>query len=115
MSSPPDWLSPADVAAYLDLPGDPLADDNLMLATATVKAALERRRSDLFDASDPPVFVAGDEVKGGAVMWAGLVYQTRNSPSGFTGYGDDTVLFDALGARRAEVMRLVGWRRPVAT
>lgn len=112
MSSPPEWLSPADVAAYLDLPGDPLADDNLLLATATVKAALERRRSDLFADG---VFEASDEVKGGAVMWAGLVYQTRNAPSGFSGYGDETVLFDALGARRAEVMRLVGWRRPVAT
>lgn len=83
-----------------------------MLATATVKAALERRRSDLFADG---VFGASDEVKGGAVMWAGLVYQTRNAPSGFSGYGDETVLFDALGARRAEVMRLVGWRRPVAT
>ena len=48
-------------------------------------------------------------------MWTALVYQTRNSPSGFAGYGDETVLFDALGARRAEVMRLLGWRRPVAT
>ena len=47
-------------------------------------------------------------------MWAALVYQTRNAPSGFAGYGDETMLFDALGARRAEVMRLLGWRRPVA-
>jgi len=23
-------------------------------------------------------------------------------------------MFDALGARRAEVLRLIGWRRPVA-
>ena len=109
-----DWLTPADVAAYLDLPGDPAADDNLVLSTATVKAAVERRRSDLAT-GDPPVFVPGDEVKGGAVMWAALVYQTRNAPSGFAGYGDETVLFDSLGARRAEVMRLLGWRRPVAT
>lgn len=111
MSTPPDWLTPEDVAAYLDLPT--ADDDNLLLATASIKAALERRRSDLFT-GEPPVFVPGDEVKGGAVMWAALVFQARNAPSGFAGYGDETMLFDSLGARRAEIMRLVGWRRPVA-
>ena len=115
MAVPADWLTPEDVAAYLDLPPGAEADDNLLLATAVVKAALERRRSDLWTADVPPSFVPGEEVRGGAVMWAGLVYQTRNAPSGFTGYGDQDVLFDALGTRRAEVMRLVGWRRPVAT
>lgn len=109
MSTPPPWLTVDDVAAYLDLP---TVDDNLELATATVKAAIERRRSDLVVDG---TFVADDEVKGGAVIWAALVYQTRNAPSGFAGYGDETMLFDALGARRAEVMRWVGWRRPVAT
>jgi len=117
-----DWLTAEDVAAYLDLPGDPAADDNLLLATSTIKAAIERRRSDLWTAGDPsavppvePVFAAGDEVHGGAVQWAALVYQARNAPSGFAGYGDETMLFDTLGARRAEILRLVGWRRPVAT
>ena len=108
-----DWLTVEMVAAYLDLPGDPTLDDNLVMATATVKSAIERRRSDLF-MGDPAVFTPSDEVKGGAVIWAALIYQTRNAPSGFAGYGDETVLFDSLGARRAEVMRLVGWRRPVA-
>ena len=113
MATPPDWLTPEDVAAYLDLPT--ADDDNLLLATATIKAALERRRSDLWDRSgDPAVFTVSAEVKGGAVMWAALVFQLRNAPSGFTGYGDETMIFDALGSRRAEVMRMVGWRRPVA-
>ena len=107
-----DWLTPEDVAAYLDLPA--ADDDNLLLSTAAVKAAVERRRSDLWT-GDPPAFTPGDDVKAGAVIWAGLMFQTRNAPSGFTGYGDDTALIDSLGARRAEVMRLVGWRRPVAT
>ena len=97
-----------DVAAYLDLP---TVDDNLELATATIKAAIERRRSDL---NVDGVFTPDDEVKGGAVLWAALFYQARNAPSGYAGYGDETMLFDALGARRAEVMRLVGWKRPVA-
>jgi hypothetical protein len=111
-----DWLTPDDVGAYLDLPPAAVAgDDNLALSTAAVKAAVERRRSDLFTSLDPPVFSPGDDVRAGSIMWAALVYQTRNAPSGFAGYGDDTMLFDTLGARRAEVMRLVGWRRPVAT
>lgn len=112
MSSPPDWLTVEEVAAYLDLPGDPTGDDNLVLSTATVKAAVERRRSDLVVDG---AFVPGDDVHGGAVIWAAILYQARSSPSGFTGFGDETMIFDALGARRAEVMRLLGWRRPVAT
>jgi hypothetical protein len=112
VATPPAWLTVEDVAAYLDLPGDPTTDDNLGTSTAAVKAAVERRRDNLFDASDPPAFVPGDDVKAGAIFWAALVYQTRNAPSGFAGYGDETMLFDSLGARRAEVMRLLGWRRP---
>lgn len=113
MSSPPEWLVPEDVASYLDLPT--ADDDNLLLSTATIKAAVERRRSDLWDrTADPAVFTVSDEVKGGAVMWAALVFQLRNAPSGFSGYGDETMIFDALGSRRAEILRLVGWRRPVA-
>lgn len=113
MSTPPDWITVDDVAGYLDLPGDPAADDNLALSTAAIKAAVEGRRSDLWT-GDPPVFSPGDDVHTGSIIWAGLMYQTRNAPSGFSGYGDETMLLDTLGARRAEVMRLVGWRRPVA-
>ena len=112
MSVAPDWLTPDDVAAYLDLPS--ADDDNLLLSTAAVKAAVERRRSDLWTVDDPPVFAPGADVKGGAVIWSALMFQTRNAPSGFAGYGDDTALIDSLGARRAEVMRLIGWRRPVS-
>jgi hypothetical protein len=111
-----DWLTPDDVGAYLDLaPALVAGDDNLALATAAVKAAVERRRSDLWNrTAEPADFEPGDEVRGGAIMWAALVYQARNAPSGYAGYGDETMIFDSLGARRAEVMRLVGWRRPVA-
>lgn len=113
MTAPAPWLTVDDVAKYLDLPAATAADDdNLVTATAAVKAAVERRRSDLLDATG--AFVPGDDVKGGSVMWAALVYQSRNAPSGFAGYGDETALYDTLGARRSEVMRLIGWRRPVA-
>ena len=42
-----EWLTVEMVASYLDLPGDPTLDDNLVLSVATVKSAVERRRSDL--------------------------------------------------------------------
>jgi hypothetical protein len=115
VSSPAAWLTPEDVAGYLDLPGDVSGDDNLALSTAAIKAAVEGRRSDLWTTDDPPVFTPGESVRVGSIVWAALFYQTRNAPSGFAGYGDDTAMFDSLGARRAEVMRMVGWRRPVAT
>jgi hypothetical protein len=116
LSVPAEWLTVDDVGAYLDLPSAVVAvDDNLALSTAAVKAAVEQRRSDLFDDAVPPVFTPGDDVKGGSVIWAALVYQYRSSPSGYTGYGgDEGSLMDPLGSRRAEVMRLIGWRRPVA-
>ena len=105
----PGWLTPEQVAAYLDLPGTP--DDNLVASTAAAEAAVERRRSDLH--LDDVGAVAPADVQLGATIWAALLYQTRSSPSGFSGFGDDTQLYDVLGARRAEVMRLIGWRRPV--
>ena len=122
MSTPPPWITPDDVAAYLDLPATAATeDDNLALSTAAVKAAVERRRSDLWTGGDPTaappvpdVFTPGEDVHAGSVRWAALMYQARNAPSGFAGYGDETALFDSLGANRAEIMRLIGWRRPVA-
>jgi hypothetical protein len=110
----PDWITTDDVAAYLDLIVGPGGDDNLDLSTAVVKAAVEGRRSDLWTADDPPVFTPTETVRGGSIMWAAILYQARSSPSGPPGYGDETMIFDTLGARRAEVMRLVGWRRPEA-
>jgi len=108
-------MTPEDVAAWLDLPTVSADDDNLLLSTAAIKAAVERRRSDLFDDSDPPVFVAPDDVRTGSILWASILYQARSSPSGFPGYGDEaSTIFDPLGARRAEVLRLIGWRRPTS-
>jgi hypothetical protein len=112
VSTAPDWITPEDVAGYLDLPTAD-GDDNLTLSTAAVKAAVEGRRADLWDRTvDPAVFLPPDHVRTGAIIWAGLVYQTRNAPSGFAGYGDETWVIDSLGSRRSEVMRLIGWRRP---
>lgn len=104
--STPTWLTPDEVAQYLDVPY-PDPDGRVDLATGAVRAAVEQRRSDVDFTAVP------DDVHAGAIMWAAQVYQARNAPSGYAGYGDATTLYDALGPRRAEIMRLLGWRRPV--
>ena len=107
MSTPPVWLDPADVAAYLDVvyPDD---DGRVDMCTSAVVAAVEQRRSDLDFTAPVPA-----DVHAGSIMWAAILYQARSSPSGFSGFGDNAVLYDSLGARRTEVMRLIGWKRPV--
>ena len=108
-----DWITPEDVAAYLDEAGLE-TDDNLVLSTAAVKAAVEGRRSDLFVAGDPPVFTPPDNVRAGSIMWASILYQARSAGAGVSDFGDATAMFDPLGSRRAEIMRMIGWRRPLA-
>lgn len=103
------WLTADAVQAYLDLPGSP--DQRMLDVTAAVRVAVERRRSDL-DFADGTLVAA--DIRVGSIRWAGLMYQARGAPSGFTGYDDQSTLFDALGAQRAEILRLIGWRRPVA-
>lgn len=100
-----DWLTPEDVALYLD-EVDP-TDDNLVLSTAAVKAAVERRRSDLW-LGDPAAFTPGEDVRAGSIIWAALVFQAR---SRLAASGD---VYEPLGAPRPDIMRLIGWRRPVA-
>lgn len=103
-----DWITPEDVAAYLDVAGAP--DDRMVDSTAAIRAAVERRRADLTFTDDATVPA---DVRQGSIAWAALLWQQRSAPSGFTGYGDETQLVDTLGSRRAEILRLVGWRRPV--
>jgi hypothetical protein len=104
-----DWITPEAVGAYID--ASP-TDERLVSATAAVKAAVERRRSDL-DFGDPEFATVNGDVLNGSIRWAGLIFQTRAAPSGYDGYGDQTQLDEALGSQRAEIMRLIGWRRPV--
>lgn len=100
-----EWITPADVAEPL---GADVTDEWLIFSTAAVKAAVEERRYDLAfaDAATTP-----DHVRAGAIMWAGLMFQQRSAPSGFDGYDAESALVDA-GSKRAEIMRLLGWRRP---
>jgi hypothetical protein len=103
-----EWITTGDVATRLDVADDP-EDDRLTGSTAAVRAAVERRRSDL-DFTDAETAPA--DVREGAIAWAAVMYQSRSAPSGFAGYDAETALAEA-GSRRAEILRLLGWRRPV--
>lgn len=105
-----DWLTPEAVAAYLDVP---YPDDSGRVdhATGAVRSAVERRRSDL-DFTDSTTVPA--DVTAASIEWASLIYLARTAPSGYAGYSEETVLYDALGARRGDIMRRLGWRRPIA-
>lgn len=102
-----EWITPEDVAEYLGTV-DP-SDDRVVLSTAAVRAAVEGRRSDLTFTDDTTVPA---NVRLGSIMWASTIVQQRSAPSGYDGYDAETALADA-GAKRGEILRLVGWRRPV--
>jgi hypothetical protein len=104
-----DWITTGDVADALDVADDP-TDERLVLSTAAVRAAVERRRSDLVFDDDSTVPA---DVRAGAISWAAVLYQSRSAPSGFAGYDAETALAEA-GSRRAEIFRLLGWNRPVS-
>lgn len=106
-----DWITPDAVAELLGDGVDP-AEPRLVMATAAARAAVEERRSEL--ALDTLTDVdAPANVRAGAIMWAALIYQTRSAPVGFDGYDAESAFADA-GSKRAEIMRLLGWRRPVS-
>lgn len=102
-----DWITPEDVAEYLGTvePDDP----RVVLSTAAVRAAVEARRGDLAFAD---AATTSADVRLGAIMWASVIVQQRSAPSGYDGYDAETALADA-GAKRGEILRLLGWRRPV--
>jgi len=111
----PTWITPDEVAARLDGTVD-LADERLVGAVYAVAALVESRHSSV-DFSDPAnVPVNFHE---GAVQWAALMYQQRNAPSGFPGFGDvgDGFSMGAVYGQDAqkwsEIMRLLAWRKPV--
>lgn len=106
-----DWITPDAVAELLGDGVDP-AEPRLVLATAAARAAVERRRSDLaLESADE--LTAPADVRMGAIAWAALIYQSRSTPVGFDGYDAESAFADA-GSKRAEIMRLLGWRRPVS-
>ncbi len=106
-----EWITPDAVAELLGDGVDP-AEPRLVQATAAARAAVERRRSELalhtLDDETAP-----QDVRVGALMWAALIYQQRSAPVGFDGYDAESAFADA-GSKRAEIMRLLGWRRPVS-
>lgn len=84
--------------------------DRIADATAAAVAYVEARRSDL----DFTGQAAPDDVWLGAVIYAGILYSQRASPSGFAAFGDGAGIDVAGDPAYPRAMRLIGWRRPVA-
>ena len=79
-----DWLTPAFVAAHVDVEGTPLTGPSLANVTAAASAYVQRIRDDLpwsllgFGWKVPP------DIKLGAAMLAWRLYQRRAAPLGIT-------------------------------
>lgn len=100
------WLETTDVQTHLGLQA---TDDRLDMATAAVKAEVERLRSDLDLDTE-----CTENIRYGAVLWAAMFYQYRNAPSGFSNFGDGADLMgDVMGSRKGDIYRLIGLRRPL--
>lgn len=106
-----DWLTYQEVADRLDGAVD-VADERLIGATDGVAALVEQRHA-LTDFTDPAN--VKPNWREGAVQWAALMYQQRNAPSGFPGFGGegDGFGFPQDAAKWSEIMRLLEWRKPV--
>jgi hypothetical protein len=101
----PGWLDARDVATQL---GMPTPDALVTSSTEAAEAQVETWREDLeLDGYCPP------DVYRGAVLYAALLVQSRNTPDGFAGF-DDAGGMIGIGdqARITMVYRLVGARRP---
>lgn len=107
---PLDWITDQDVQEWLGPMADP---DRLADSTAAAKRYAEDRRSELDLAGsdeDPPA-----DVKLGTIIYAGLIYQSKASPTGYAAYGDGSIDIAGDNSQAYQrAMRLIGWRRPVA-
>ncbi len=89
------WL---DVPQALVLIGQESEDVDLPTFTGSLDAAcaiVERKRPDLFNTDEPPVFVADGAIKLGTAMLAHRYYARRSAPLGaaqFTEFGAGTIL-----------------------
>jgi hypothetical protein len=105
------WLTYQEVADRLDGSVD-VADERLVGAVDGVAAMVEQRHGlALFE--DPALVPAN--WREGAIQWAALMYQQRNAPAGFPGFGGegDGFGFPQDAAKWSEIMRLLAWRKPV--
>jgi hypothetical protein len=101
----PGWLDARDVATQLGMPSP---DSLVTSSTEAAEAQVETWREDLaLDGYCPP------DVYRGAVLYAALLVQSRNTPDGFAGFDDAGGLIGVGDqGRMTMVYRLVGARRP---
>jgi len=109
------WLDVDDVGAHLGVPV-PSSDALLVAATDAAESWVELHRSDLpWQSTPPPLGTAleGPHVYQGAVLFAALQYQSRNSPEGFAGFDDaGGIIGVGDSSAMSRVYRMLRGRRP---
>lgn len=81
------WLTPADVAGWAQVDGDPAANTNLIDATRAAVALVEDKRRDL-QTNQAAGFVPTDDVLLGTKLLAARLYERRGSLLGVAGYAN---------------------------
>lgn len=107
------WLDPDDVATYAGLQLD---DVLLERMTEAAERQVQLLRSDLdwTAAVDRDSVPEGPHIYEGAVMYAALLVQSRNTPDGFSGFDEGGGLI-GIGdsAAMTRIYRLLRARKPV--
>ncbi len=84
--APFQWLATDDVVQWLNLApiaADPVVADQLHWCILASQSWVQRYRADAFDTTDPDVTICTDaDVYLAAIQQAGVLYVTRNSPTG---------------------------------
>jgi hypothetical protein len=101
------WLDPADVAAEV---GIPVPDHRLLACCDASARQVELWRGDLDYTGD--VRSTDPDVYQGAVMYAGLLWQSRNTPEGFAGFEDGGGIIGLDNAKMSMIHRLIRGRMP---
>lgn len=98
-----DTITRDEVAEYLGIL--PLSSDaRLTKATDGAIKWVEKRRS----LTEPDVMWAEEDVRLGAIQFAGLLYMQRVQPQGFAGMDDAGNYSEDVGQMMVQIYRLVG-------
>lgn len=105
-----------DVQRELRVPASSMTPDATAVMQSCLDAAVsyaEDNRPDMFDAADPPVFVATDRIHKGTVRYAGRLYSRSVNQAGIDASIElGTPPTYALDADIAQLLGVMRYRRP---
>ena len=117
MSSPVQWLTAEDVAAWLKLNPMPATDSTeyalLTICAGSAQHTAQRYRPDAWDRStDPAVFTPDDEIRAAATALGGRLYRRRNSPAGIETFADSTLYVSRFDPEIERGLHMAGYLVP---